>query len=176
MRRPERSREHRTTAGTYNITVTLRDAAGATAITAPPYSVTIKPAPGIATSALPIGEINRPYNFTVQPTGTGRRRTRGPRPASRPGSTIGLNTGTISGTPTVSGTFPNVTITITDANGAQGNKTFSLVIAATPTINAPASLRNWTINRDYPGTQVTATGGVTPFTWSRRSACPRVSR
>lgn len=152
-----------TTAGTYNITVSLTDGAGAVAIRN--YSVTIKPGPGIATAALPIGERNRPYNFTLTPTNTGNPPytwTSNPLPA---GLTIGLNTGTISGTPTVSGTFPNVTVTITDADGASASKTYSLVIAPPPTINAPSDL-DWTVSRNYPGTQVTATGGVTPFTWS----------
>jgi prepilin-type N-terminal cleavage/methylation domain-containing protein len=151
-----------TTAGTYNITVTLRDAAGATDTRG--YSVTIKPGPGIATAALPIGEINRPYNFTLTPTSGGTP----PYTWTATGLPAGLlmsSGGTISGIPTVSGTF-NVTVTITDANNLTASKTYSLVIASAPTINGPPSLRNWTINRDYPGTQVTATGGVSPFTWS----------
>jgi prepilin-type N-terminal cleavage/methylation domain-containing protein len=152
-----------TAAGTYNITVTLTDLAGASATSN--YTVTVVPAPGIATAALDVGEINRPYNFTLTPTGTGTPPYTWTATGLPAGLTLGLNTGTISGTPTVAGTFSNVTVTITDANSGTASKTFSLVIAPAPAINVPSGL-DWTVNRDYPGTQVTATGGVTPFTWS----------
>ena len=39
-------------------------------------------------------------------------------------------------------------------------------VHAVPAINGPASLPNWTVNRDYPGTAITATAGTTPYAWS----------
>jgi hypothetical protein len=81
---------------------------------------------------LPMGEISRPYSFTLTPPSGGTPRytwTATGLPASL---TIGSATGTISGTPSVSGTFANVKVTITDANGATATKTFSLVIATVP--------------------------------------------
>jgi type II secretory pathway pseudopilin PulG len=150
-------------AGTFGVTVTVRDVAGAAATRA--YSVTINPAPGIATAALPAGEKNRPYSFTLTPSGGGTP----PYTWSATGLPAGLSldpvTGVISGTPTAAGTS-NVTVTIKDVTNATASKTYSLVITQPVSINGPASLPNWTINRDYTGTQITATNGVTPFSWS----------
>ena len=38
--------------------------------------------------------------------------------------------------------------------------TYTLVIAPPVAISGPATLVNWTVNRDYPQTQITATNGV----------------
>src|SRR5205807_1065522 len=34
-----------------------------------------------------------------------------------------------------------------------------------PSIPAPADLQDWTVNRDYPGTQIVVNDGLAPFTW-----------
>jgi hypothetical protein len=155
-----------TTAGTYNVTVTLKDAAGA--VDTKSYTVTINPAPGIATSALPNGEQNQPYNFTLTPSpgtppytwsvGNGGNGL----PA---GLSLNTSTGVISGTPTTANTY-TPKITITDSTNAKASQTYNLVIAQAVAITGPSSLTNWTINRDYPGTAITATNGVSPFVWS----------
>ena len=156
-------------AGFYSVTVTVKDIAGAAASRA--YSAKINPAPGIATASLRNGEQNRPYNFTLTPaSGTPPYTwTATNLPA---GLAIDLNSGTISGTPTGAGTFPNVTIRITDFTGAFADTTYTMVIALPVSISGPASLVNWTVNRDYPNTQITATNGVTPFTWSASGLPP----
>jgi hypothetical protein len=149
------------TAGTYSITVTMTDTAGAATTKA--YSVTINPALGIAAPSLPNGEINRPYSYTVTPTGGTPPYTWS---ANNLPAGLSMSTGgTISGTPTTV-SAPTVTITVTDGAGVTKSQNYTLTIVAAPTITGPASLPNWTVNRDYPGTAITATDGITPFTWS----------
>jgi Tfp pilus assembly protein PilV len=155
-----------TTAGTYNVAVTLQDTAGAVATKS--YTVTINPAPGIATGSLPNGEQNQPYSFTLTPTpgtppytwssGNGSN-------ALPPGLVLNTSTGVISGTPTTVGSY-NTKITVTDATGASSSKTYTFVIATPVSISGPPSLQSWTVNRDYPGTAIIATNGVSPYVWS----------
>ena len=151
-------------AGTFAVSVTLTDKAGASATRN--YSVKINPPPSIATASLPIAEVGRPYNFTVTPSGGTPPLTwsLGAHPAWL---SIGASTGTLSGTPppTATGTS-TVNVRITDSTGATSQKNFNLTVAAAVQINGPFSLPDWTVNRDYPGTAITGTGGVTPFTWS----------
>ena len=152
-----------TVQGTYNVTVTLTDGAGATDTIA--YSVVIDPGPGISTNALPLGEQNVPYPFTLTSSGQGTPPFTWSATGLPTGLTINAGSGEISGTPTVFGTFA-VTATITDAEGATASRNYSLQIAVAPTINGPAVLPNWTVDRNYTGIQATASGGVTPYTWS----------
>ncbi len=149
--------------GTYSVSVTVTDLAGASATRN--YTVTINPVPGIATALLPTAEVNRPYNFTLTPTAGGTPPFTWSLPTHPAWLTINASTGALSGTPTATGTY-NVTAKFTDATGASAQRTYSLTIAAAVQISGPATLPNWTINRDYPGTAIIGTGGVTPFTWS----------
>lgn len=81
------------------------------------------------------------------------------------GLTIGAASGAISGTPTKAGTF-NVTVTVTDSvsNTAQANFTVTISAAAALAIQT-TSLPNGTTNAAYT-TKLSATGGVSPYTWS----------
>ena len=150
-------------AGTFAVSVTVTDAAGASATHN--YSVTINPAPGIATGSLPTAEVGRPYNFTVLPTAGGTPPFRWSLISPPAWLSVNRNTGVLSGTPPAAGA-PNVTVQITDSTGASAQKTYALTIAEAVRISDPATLPNWTINRDYPGTAIIGTGGVTPFVWS----------
>jgi hypothetical protein len=152
-----------TAAGNFSITVTLHDTTGASDVKV--YSVTINPAPGIQTGSLPNGEQNRPYDFTLTPTAGGTPPFTWSSSPLPTGLNLNAATGEITGTPTV--TFNgNITFTITDSTNASTSKTLALVIAAPVSITAPASLAPWTINRNYPATQMTAANGETPYAWS----------
>jgi hypothetical protein len=142
-------------------TTSVRGSGSSTTSSAP--EITCEPT-GMTSACLPSGEQNRQYNFTIELSG-------GTAPYSwsaaglPAGLTINAGTGVISGTPTAAGTS-TVTVIIKDSFGATASKTYSLVIAPPLSISGPASLPHATINRDYPGTPITATNGVAPFTWS----------
>jgi Tfp pilus assembly protein PilV len=155
-----------TTAGTYNVAVTVTDAAGASATAN--YTVVITPGPRISTTALPGGEKGISYSFQLTNEGTGTP----PFTWTVTGLPTGLtasSSGLISGTPTVDGTF-SVTVRLQDATGARTRRTYNLVIAKPLAITGPAALADWTVTRDYPDTQVTAGDGVAPFTWTMSGA------
>ena len=93
------------------------------------------PALAISTSTLPNGTVGNPYSQTLAATG-------GTAPYTWSITTGGLPTslslnpaGTISGTPTVSGTS-NVTIRVTDATNATADRALSLTVTSAP----PATL------------------------------------
>jgi hypothetical protein len=154
--------------GTFAVTITLHDAAGAT--DAISYTVHMNLAPGIADGSLTNGEQGVAYSYTLTPVpGTP------PYTWSATGLPAGLTldaaSGTISGTPTVSFNG-NVNVTVKDAANATTTKALSLVIAAPVTITPTITLQPWTVNRNYPGLQMTASGGKTAYAWSATGLPP----
>ncbi|MBU1778189.1 putative Ig domain-containing protein, partial [Patescibacteria group bacterium] len=79
------------------------------------------------------------------------------------GFSLNPNTGVISGTPTIVGTF-NFTIKVTDANSLTDSKALSIEIISNPEITT-ASLPNGYVNSTYSQT-VLAINCVAPYTWS----------
>ena len=155
--------------GNFTVTITLRDVAGATDVQT--YALRINNLPGIATTVLQVGEEGIFYDFTLTATGGGTPPftwsvvTGGGADPLHNGLTLAPN-GRLSGTPTQFGTRNNVRIRITDSVGGSATRTFTLNIAQHVSIASSPALQNWTVGRDYPGTQITANGGVGPFAWS----------
>ncbi len=149
--------------GDYAVKVTLSDAAGASSTIS--YAVHINRLPGIATTHLDNGVQNAPYLFQL--TAKGRpRKWNWTAVGLPPGLSIpNPADGKIRGTPTTVGLFTPV-ITLQDRTGASTSKAYSLTINAPPTITAPATLQDWTVNRDFPGTQIVVQDGLAPFTWT----------
>ena len=86
--------------------------------------------------------------------------------ASLSGSTI-----TLSGTPTTAGTFANIAVSVHDANGLIGSRTFSITVNAAPTLGALAPTQ-WTVGRaGYTGA-LAINGGTGPFTVVAQSNLP----
>jgi type II secretory pathway component PulJ len=150
-----------------SVVVTLTDAVGATATRT--YSVKINASPSITTASVPNGEQAAAYNTTV--AGAGGTTPYSWSATGLPGGlSINAGTGVISGTPTTTGSFPSVAVTLTDAAGATASSTYSITIIAGPSITT-SSLPSGTKNVNYSAT-VSATGGTTPYTWSDNGTLP----
>lgn len=157
-----------TTAGTSVFTITATDANGCLGFT--DYTITMAsagacPVININPPTLPNGVVGTPYirQLTVSPPETYTFAiTSGALP---PGVTLGAVTGTISGIPTTAGTF-NFTVTVTDTNGCQGARNYTIIIAALcPLITlSPSTLPNGTLRRFYNQT-VSAPAGTPPVTF-----------
>jgi hypothetical protein len=89
-----------------------------------------------------------------------------------PGLNLNSSNGNISGTPTSTGSFP-FTLRVTDQIPQSDQQNFTITInpPAPPTINS-FTLPAGTVNQPYPNTQLTATGGALPYTWSVNPALP----
>jgi hypothetical protein len=143
------------------------------------YTLSVSGATGTlafsTTSPLPQATVGTAYSTTVTATGGTAPYTfsvdaGGTQLPAGLSLTTGSPAATISGTPTVTGTFTNVLIDVTDSTTPTANHAqmaFSLTIIANPVIVAPASgpLPNATLNAAYSET-ITATGGVTPYTFT----------
>jgi hypothetical protein len=158
-----------TTAGTYNFTVQVKDSTNATA--SGNFTIVVNPALAITTtSPLPGGTQGTfysdgltasggvtPYTWSIVTPGTG----------ALPNG-IQLSGSTISGISTVSGTFP-FTVQVVDASGGTMTANLSLTLASAPALSVSTtsgSLPAGTQNAAYPATNLNATGGFQPYSWT----------
>jgi hypothetical protein len=124
----------------------------------------------ITTTAIPAGQAGVAYSTMIQATGGTTPYswsiTSGALPA---GVTLAAATGTISGTPTVSGSF-SFTAKVTDSTSPTAQtatKAFTLTIAAAPNPVqiTTTSLPSAQVNTSY-STTLAASNGTTPYSWS----------
>ena len=118
-----------TASGTPSVSITLTDAANGTDVNV--YPLTINAVPSISSSSLPSGEKTTWYTATL--FGAAGTTPYTWTSAALPAGLTLTTAGVISGTPTVSGSFP-VTYTLTDAAGATVSKRLTIVLAVQPTI------------------------------------------
>lgn len=118
-----------TASGTFNFTVTATDVANCTGNRA--YTLTINPpACGtitISPNTLPAGTVGNGYNQSFSASGGSTSYTFSVTAGSLPNGLSLLSGGTLSGTPTASGTF-TFTVTATDVANCTGSLTYTLVI------------------------------------------------
>src|SRR5262249_44496802 len=81
------------------------------------------------------------------------------------------NTVTISGTPTATGTYGNVGITVVDAAGASASRTFSITINAAPALGTLAPT-HWTAGQTGYTRVIPLSGGTGTLTVSAQSNLP----
>ncbi|MGG6461877.1 putative Ig domain-containing protein [Solilutibacter silvestris] len=163
-----------TAGGTFNFTVTATDSStgtGAPYTASRAYTLTVAaPTISVSPTTLPNATAGTAYSQAITASGGtspySYAVTAGTLPA---GMALNGGTGTLSGTPTASGTF-NFTVTATDAStgaGAPytGSRAYTLVVNA-PTVSvSPASLPNPAIATAYSQT-ITASGGTAPYSYS----------
>ena len=149
--------------GVFNFTVTATDANNCTGQKA--YSLTITCPTITVAPTPPNGSVGNAYNHTFNATGNvgpyGYTVTAGALPA---GLTL-APAGTLTGTPTTTGTF-NFTIRAGNAGGCSGENSFAVTIIACQTINiVQPSLPDATVGTAY-NVQLNVNGGVGPYSWS----------
>ncbi|PYT19783.1 MAG: hypothetical protein DMG57_44250, partial [Acidobacteria bacterium] len=150
--------------GTFNFTAQVTDAKGVTG--SKQFTITI--ANGlIITNAptMPTGEVNVTYSQTFIAAGGTPSYTWSTIGGALPGG-LGLNsaTGVLSGPPNGSGTF-TFTVQVQDANGVTASQQFTLTIAPQLAINTAPNLPSGSTGTFYSQT-ISASGGVTPYSWS----------
>jgi predicted hotdog family 3-hydroxylacyl-ACP dehydratase len=150
-----------TVTGTFPYTVTVTDSAGNKGTFN--CSVTVAAAPSASCAV-----INAVQNNAITPvTLTGTGGAGGPYTFSATGLPAGLTMstgGVISGTPTVTGTFP-YTVTVTDSAGNKGTFNCSVTVAAAP--SASCAVINATQGVAITPVTLTASGGTgTGYTFS----------
>jgi hypothetical protein len=157
-----------TTASTYNFTVKVTDSASETATGN--FSIVINPALNITTaSPLPGGTQGASYSYNLAASGGVGSYTWSLASGSNPLPTgLALSpSGVLSGIPTVSGTF-TFTVQVADSTGYTQTAGLSLTLTAAPTLTVTtvsSNLPAGTVSTAYPTTQLTATGGIAPYTW-----------
>ena len=153
-----------TTGSPFNFTITATDSAGITA--SQPFTVAINPAPSIASTSLPAGDVNHAYSQTITTNGGTSPISFAVSAGSLPsGLIINSSTGAITGTPTTDVGSPfSFTVAATDAAGAIASRAFTVTINPAPTITT-TSLPNWTVNQTY-SRSIGVAGGTSTFSFT----------
>jgi len=132
----------------------------------------------ITTSSLPDGTVNQPYATALGGSGGITPYTWGLASGSPdlPGGLIlDATTGTITGTPTATGTITPI-FRLEDSSSPEQTVQKSLMITITttpqPLTITTSSLPEGAVNQPYPPTTLQATGGIQPYTWSVNPALP----
>ena len=163
-----------TQAGSSSFTVQVKDSSSPTAQTAT-KSLTITIAAAvtpvqITTGSVPSGQVGTAYSTTLVASGGTTPYSWSISSGALPaGLTLSAASGTISGTPTTSGSF-SFTAKVTDsttptAQTATKSLTITIAAAVTPVQITTGSVPAGQVGVAY-STMIQATGGTTPYSWS----------
>ena len=155
--------------GTSNFTVRVTDTLGQFATRALSITINLPAGPNITTTSLPAGTINQTYNQAVLATGTAPLTFSIVSPGTGtlpPGLALSASTGTITGMPTATGTFP-FTVRVADNFGQTDTQALSILVRTdNPPQIVPPSLPSGTVGVPYGPATLQATGGIGTVTWS----------
>jgi hypothetical protein len=155
-----------TATGNFTFTVQVTDSAGGRA--SGPFTVTVTvPALSIVNGAtLPSGTVGVSYSQQFTAVGGTPPYTWSLVSGSIPtGLDFNASQATLSGTPQAPGTF-NFTLQVRDSGGASATRAFTATISpATLAITSATQLPGATLGATY-FFQMTATGGVAPYSWN----------
>ncbi len=147
-----------TAAGTTSVAVEVKDADGRVATKS--LNLVVSQPLAITTASLPTASLGVEYSTTLAATGGVPTYTWG---ASGLPAGLTLIGGTISGTPTVQGTFP-VLLSVSDVDGRSTSVTLNMVVD-NALVMTTTSLPGATVGKPY-SVKLTAAGGIAPYTWS----------
>ncbi|NVJ22117.1 putative Ig domain-containing protein [Myxococcus sp. AM011] len=146
--------------GAFTFEVLARDANGRT--TTRSVTFTVAALPSITTLSLSDATLSAPYQQTLGATG-GRGLLTWTLASGSPPPGLTLSPqGTLSGTPSFSGTA-SITVRVSDESGRTDQRTLALIVYAPPAITSTPS--DGYATTAYTAS-LTASGGRAPFTWS----------
>lgn len=159
-----------TQSGSFPVTVTATDTNGCTG-TSVGYVLTVGcPTITVTNPAVTTGTAGTPFSQTFTQSG-GQLPVTFSTASALPGLSLS-SAGALSGTPTVSGTFP-VTVKATDTKGCTGTGTvYNLVISCPTIIVSPSSLANGTAGATYTPVTFNQTSGVGAIGWTETGTLP----
>jgi hypothetical protein len=154
------------TAGSSSISVRVTDSTSASATV--PLTLTINlPSLVITTSSLPAGTVGVAYSQALAASGGSPPYSWSVNSGALPSAITLTTTGTISGTPVISG-VSTFSVQAADSAGIKTTKTLAIQIQPVPIQITTSSLPASTVGASYAQT-LTATGGSPPFLWSLTS-------
>ena len=154
-----------TTAGTSSFTVQVKDTNSPPQAATANLSITISAGLTITTASLPGGVVGDSYRTTVLASGGTTPYTFTTVGGSLPAGLSLSTAGAITGTPTTAGTF-SFTVQVKDTSTPPENATANLSITIAPPLTiTTTSLPAGVLSNSYSAA-VTASGGVTPYTFS----------
>jgi streptogramin lyase len=165
-----------TTAGPYNVTVTVTDSLTPTPqMASQPVAITIYTKLILTCAAGVEGVVGTPYSSTPCTANDGDSPYAYAATGLPPGLTINAATGAITGTPTTAGPY-SVTVTASDSL-TPTHQTASQAIAITivPKLILNCSLGGQLLVGNSFSAVCTAIGGVTPYSWSAGGLPPGLS-
>jgi Ca2+-binding RTX toxin-like protein len=147
--------------GTFNFTVSVDDTDGDTGTRS--YSLSVNSAPSVSTTTLAGGTVGVTYSKALSASGGTSPLTWSKSSGTLPTGLSLSSSGTISGKPTVAGTY-SFTVQVQDTNGATASRSLSIKISTAPVIST-ATLPGATLGKAY-AQAISSTGGTLPNTWS----------
>jgi len=152
--------------GTANFTAQVTDSASTKATGS--FSIIVNSVLAITSTSLPGATAGTNYSTNLSATGGVTPYNWSISAGSLP-SGMNLSGNTISGIATTAGTV-SFTIMVNDASGGSQSAAVSIVVAPAPPLTVATtsgSLPQGVLNTIYPSTQLNATGGFSPYTWSQ---------
>ena len=151
-----------TASGTTSFTVRLRDFYGAVATK--PLSITVNQGVSISTAILPETTAGAVYSAALQVQGGAAPYTWTIASGLPPGLSLISTTGEILGIASTAGNY-TFTATVRDLSNASATKALVIMVYPAPAI-ATTSVNNLYQGSAGQGVIFTATGGISPYTWS----------
>lgn len=148
-----------------NTVVNVSIVNGTQTITVPSVLSFTTPAAGALPPATKGGAFSQTFTATGGTAPYTWKVNAGSLPAGLGISTNVSGQGVISGTPTASGQFNNIIVTVTDSAGAPASvsNTYTLLVNPAITAVAPANLPSGTVGAAYASGNITVTGGTPPY-------------
>lgn len=161
-----------TTPASSTFTITATDSTTPTAMTASKqFTVVINAALAITTSSLANGTVGTSYSTTVVATGGTTPYSWSISSGALPGGlSLNSSTGTISGTPTTSGSF-TFTVDVTDAGSVTVGASLGITVNVVPLVITSSTLPSGVQGSSYSAT-ISTSGGTPPVTFAVTTGTP----